>query len=118
MAPTDLAGRNPNPDLRPHAIGNSYGCPRSEQCEPNSLKDASDALRAGGVFMSVAAGNSGPSCSSVNDPPGIYGSVISIGATAYNSENIAYFSSRGPVTVDGSKRRKPGLSYYKSNFVY
>jgi serine protease AprX len=109
LAPTDLAGRNPNPDLRPHAIGNSYGCPKSEQCEPNSLKEASDALRAGGVFMSVAAGNSGPGCSTVNDPPGIYGSVISIGAAGYNTENIAYFSSRGPVTVDGSKRRKPGL---------
>lgn len=54
MAPTDLAGRNPNPDLRPHAIGNSYGCPRSERCEPNTLKDACDALRAAGVFMSVA----------------------------------------------------------------
>lgn len=45
--------------------------------------------RAAGVFMSVAAGNNSPSCSSVNEPPGIYGSVITVGATGYNTESIA-----------------------------
>jgi serine protease AprX len=25
LAPTDRAGRNPNPDLRPHITGHSYG---------------------------------------------------------------------------------------------
>jgi subtilisin family serine protease len=41
-------------------------------------------------------------------PPAIYGSAVSVGATdSYN--NIAIFSSRGPVTVDGSGRLKPEL---------
>ncbi|HUS16197.1 MAG TPA: S8 family serine peptidase, partial [Chloroflexia bacterium] len=32
IAPTDLAGNNPNPALRPHVINNSWGCPDSEGC--------------------------------------------------------------------------------------
>jgi len=109
LAPFDLERQNANPSLRPVAIGNSYGCPRSEQCEPNSLKVASDNLRKSGVFMAVSAGNSGSSCSSVNDPPAIYQSVISVGASD-RSNNIAFYSSRGPVRVDGSNRRKPDVT--------
>jgi serine protease AprX len=30
MAPTDINGNDPRPDLRPHVAGNSYGCPPSE----------------------------------------------------------------------------------------
>jgi len=110
LAPFNLQRQNPNPDLRPVAIGNSYGCPRSEECEPNSLRQASDALRAGGVFMSVSAGNSGPGCSSVSDPPSLYGSVITVGASGTRTHSIAGYSSRGPVTVDQSNRRKPDLT--------
>jgi subtilisin family serine protease len=32
IAPTDLAGNNANPTLRPHVINNSWGCPASEGC--------------------------------------------------------------------------------------
>ena len=32
IAPTDLAGNNANPALRPHVINNSWGCPASEGC--------------------------------------------------------------------------------------
>ena len=42
-------------------------------------------------------------------PPAIYASSVSVGATDSNN-NIASFSSRGPVTVDGSNRIKPDLS--------
>jgi hypothetical protein len=54
MAPTDLKGNNPKASLRPHAVGNSYGCPKNEKCEEGDLKQATDALREVGVFMSVA----------------------------------------------------------------
>lgn len=54
MAPTDLKGNHPKAELRPHAIGNSYGCPKNEECEEGDLKDATDALREVGVFMAVA----------------------------------------------------------------
>ncbi len=108
LAPTDLNGNNPNPSLRPDVVGNSYGCPPSELCSVNSLQTAMDNLRAAGVFMSVSAGNDGSSCSTISDPPSLYASAITIGATDSN-DLIAGFSSRGPITLDGSNRRKPDL---------
>jgi len=59
--------------------------------------------------MSVSAGNDGSSCSTVLDPPAIYEDVTSIGATGSRTNTIASYSSRGPVTVDGSDRPKPDL---------
>jgi len=110
VAPTDLLGANPDPKRAPHAIGNSYGCPASEGCVANSLQKAVDSVWAAGIFMSVSAGNSGPSCSTVNDPPGLYANVFSVGALGYNTNTIASYSSRGPVTVDGSGTLKPDIS--------
>jgi len=66
-------------------------------------------VRAAGIFPAVAAGNSGPACSTVSDPPSIYASSVTVGATTA-SNAIASFSSRGPVTVDASNRIKPNLS--------
>jgi subtilisin family serine protease len=61
-------------------------------------------------MMVVAAQNSGPSCSTVTDPPGIYDEAYSIGALTTGTDSIASFSSRGPITVDGSNRLKPDIS--------
>lgn len=108
LAPWDLNGRNPDPDKRPDVVGNSYACPPSEGCSVNSLLAAMDNLRAAGIFMAVAAGNSGPRCATVNEPPALYDSAISVGATD-SSDAIAIFSSRGPVTIDKSNRRKPDM---------
>ena len=66
-------------------------------------------LNTAGIMVVAAAGNEGSSCGSVQFPIGIYAETFSIGATDV-SDNIAGFSSRGPVTVDGSNRRKPDLS--------
>jgi subtilisin family serine protease len=56
----------------------------------------------------AAAGNTGPTCSSINQPPAIYGNAVAVGST--NSLNyISPFSSRGPVTADGSRRLKPEI---------
>ena len=76
LAPTDLDGNNPNPYLMPDAVGNSYTCPigpppGGETCVTDSLKVAVDNIRAAGVFMALSAGNSGPSCSSIDEPPGV-----------------------------------------------
>lgn len=117
VAPTDLAGRNPDPSKRPHVISNSYGCPRSEECEPSSLQEAAKFVRAAGIFMAVAAGNEGPSCSTVGAPPGTYGEVYSVAALGVKTNKLAYFSSRGPVTADGSRRRKPDISAPGSSIV-
>lgn len=108
LAPTDLNGNNPDVSKHPDVVGNSYGCPPAEGCTVNSLLTALDNLRAAGIFMAVSAGNAGSACSTISDPPAIYDSAITIGATDSN-DLIAGFSSRGPITIDGSNRRKPDL---------
>ncbi len=109
LAPTDRNGANPRPDLAPHVINNSWGCPPSEGCtDPNILKAVVENVRAAGIFVVVAAGNQGPACSTISDAPGFYEASFSIGATTL-ADTIANFSSRGPITVDGSNRLKPDL---------
>ncbi|HEX9989316.1 MAG TPA: S8 family serine peptidase, partial [Chloroflexia bacterium] len=109
IAPTDLAGQNANPALRPHVMNNSWGCPTSEGCAANTLQAIVESTQAAGIFVEVSAGNAGSACSTVNDPPAIYAASFSTGATDINNV-LASFSSRGPVTVDGSNRRKPDIS--------
>jgi len=109
IAPTDLSGNNPDPTLRPHVINNSWTCPPSEGCGPQTLQTIVENTEAAGIFVEASAGNAGPSCSTVTDPPAIYAATFSTGA--YDSgNNLADFSSRGPVTSDGSGRMKPDIS--------
>jgi len=97
VAPTDLTGQNPDPLRAPHVIGNSYGCTPDEGCDVDSLSEAVANVLAAGIFMSVSAGNSGPSCASIYDPPATDTNVCSVGALQYQSSVIASFSSRGPI---------------------
>ena len=97
LAPTNLAGTNPNPDLAPDVISNSWGCIPSEGCTSgNEIRAAVQNLVAGGIFYAAAAANDGPGCSSITDPPAIYDASFTIGATD-SSDALASFSSRGPV---------------------
>jgi subtilisin family serine protease len=57
----------------------------------------------------VSTGNDGPNCSTVNAPLSLYDSVFSVGAID-QARNVAFFSSRGPVTADGSGRVKPDIA--------
>jgi len=109
LAPWDLNQQNPDPSLRPHAVGNSFSCPPEEGCSPHSLQTAIENLRSAGVFMAVSAGNRGPDCSTVSDPPALEDAAITVGATGEQTNSIASLSSRGPVSVDSSYRRKPDL---------
>ncbi len=97
------------PELAPQIISNSWGCPVYEGCDAGTLLQAVNTMRAAGEFVVASAGNYGPSCSSVLEPIGLYDSVLSVGATD-SSGVIANFSSRGPVTIDGSNRMKPDLT--------
>ncbi len=98
------------PELAPDIINNSWGCPPSEGCDdPQILRQVVSTARAAGQFVAASAGNYGSSCSSVRDPIGIYDEVFSVGAVD-QAGGIASFSSRGPVTVDGSGRPKPDIS--------
>jgi uncharacterized repeat protein (TIGR01451 family) len=110
VAPTRVDGSEPRPDLAPDVINNSWGCPPSEGCtDPNVLLEAVQNLVAAGIVTTHSAGNSGDACSTIWDPAAIYDESFTVGATD-SSDNIAGFSGRGPVTVDGSNRPKPDIS--------
>jgi subtilisin family serine protease len=97
-----------DPTRAADVLNNSWGCPELEGCDPNALLYAANNLRASGIFVAVSAGNDGPSCSTVDAPLSLYDSVFSVGAID-RSGNMADFSSRGPVTADGSERIKPDI---------
>jgi hypothetical protein len=82
--------------MAPHIVNNSWGCPDEEGCEDNTLEPGTEALRAAGMMMVVSAGNAGPRCQTVAEPPARYDDVFSVGATD-SSGQIVGFSSRGPV---------------------
>ncbi|MEA3440484.1 MAG: S8 family serine peptidase [Chloroflexota bacterium] len=110
MAPTDLDGGNPRPDLAPDVVNNSWSCPPSEGCtDPQVLLTVVENLSAAGILTVHSAGNSGSNCGSVDTPAAIYDASFTVGATD-SSDIIAGFSSRGPVTIDGSDRLKPDVS--------
>lgn len=89
-------------------LNNSWGCPPVEGCDATSLQPAVDALRAAGIFVVASAGNSGPACSSVDNPIAIYDGAFTVGAVT-RSGTVTEFSSRGPVIVDESGRTKPDI---------
>ncbi|MEP6819676.1 MAG: S8 family serine peptidase [bacterium] len=110
IAPTDLAGNNPNAALRPHVINNSWGCPTSEGCTTRGeLETIVNNTQAAGIFVVVSAGNAGPNCSTVADPPAIYSASFSVGAFDI-SNTLAGFSSRGPSTFYTPNLLKPNIS--------
>jgi serine protease AprX len=110
IAPTDLAGQNPDPSMAPHVINNSWYCPPEEGCtNPGILRAVIENTRAAGIAVVVSASNEGPACGSVNTPPAIYEASLAVAATDI-VDQLFWRSARGPVTVDGSMRLKPDIS--------
>lgn len=102
-----------DPAKAPDVTTNSWGCPPSEGCNSTTwltIQQAIQANRAAGIVTVVAAGNSGPGCSTVSEPPAFFPEVLTVGALSTGTDNIASFSSRGPVTIDGSNRIKPDIA--------
>lgn len=98
-----------NPARAPHVINNSWSCTPSEGCAAvDILRQVVEAVTAAGIVTVHSAGNTGAACGSVNTPPALYDASFTVGATD-GYDNIASFSSRGPVTVDGSDRLKPDI---------
>ena len=60
LAPTDLAGQNPRPDLRPNIVNNSCGGGGGDPWYQASV----DAWIASGIFPAFSNGNAGPGCAS------------------------------------------------------
>jgi subtilisin family serine protease len=111
LAPFPLGGdplRDGSPNRGAQVVNNSWGCPEREGCLPDSLHRAVENLRSAGQMMVVSAGNEGPACSSVEFVPATFDEVFSVGATS-PAGRATGFSSRGPVTLDGSHRPKPDI---------
>ncbi len=104
-APTDAQGNNPRPDLAPHVINNSWGCPPDEGCTAQTdalMATAIRNLHDLGIVFVVSAGNSGSSsaagCGTVSDPPATLALSFTVGATTSAiPDAISSFSSRGPI---------------------
>jgi subtilisin family serine protease len=113
LAPYDLDHNNADPTKSPHVINNSWYCSEEEGCNASNfilMEEIVKNLKASGVVVVVSAGNSGGAgCGSVTGPPAFFESSFSVGATN-REDNIAGFSSRGPVVIDSSFRLKPNVS--------
>src|SRR5262249_2131304 len=109
LAPYPVGGGQGDPAKAPDITNNSWTCTPDEGCSPDTLQAAVEAQRAAGIQMVVAAGNAGPDCSSLVNSPATYEASYTVGALSTGTDNIAPFSSRGPVTIDGSNRIKPDI---------
>jgi serine protease AprX len=112
LAPYPVGGTTSqgDPSKAPHVTVNSWGCNAAEGCTtPNILLTGVANTRAAGILMEVSAGNSGSGCSTVMDPPSFYDPSFTTGALNTGADTVASFSSRGPVTADGSNRIKPDI---------
>lgn len=112
LAPYPVGGTpaQGDPAMAPDVTNNSWGCPPAEGCNATTLLAAVEAQRAAGILTVASAGNTGSGCSTVSDPPAIHAAALTVGALTTGTSSIASFSSRGPVTVDGSGRMKPDIA--------
>ncbi len=103
LAPTNLAGALPRPDLRPQVINNSWTAGTTALW----FADYVSAWRAAGIYPVFAAGNSGTltACGTIQSP-GDSAQVTAVGSTD-TTDRLSSFSSSGP-TADG--RVKPDLT--------
>ncbi|GII01027.1 S8 family serine peptidase [Planobispora takensis] len=102
LAPTDLSGRNPRPDLAPHIVNNSWGGAGFDPW----YKEVVEAWVAAGIFPAFANGNlAGAGCNS-SASPGQY--VSSYSAGAFDSGNAIWSSSTRGAGENGEI--KPNLA--------
>jgi bacillopeptidase F len=100
LAPTNRAGEQPNPDMAPDIVCNSWGdYPGTDE----TLREAVQAWVAAGIVPVFAAGNNGMNGMS---SPGSYPEAIAVGATDAGDQ-ITALSSRGPSPID--ERIKPDV---------
>jgi len=111
LAPFNLQGQNPNPDLAPVSVSNSWYCGIPTECpSQGSLYTAVHNLRLGGILPVFSAGNNGPLCATVGigGPPAQYDDSYSVGSSDM-FDQLSSFSSRGPASVPGDTLIKPDI---------
>jgi serine protease AprX len=112
LAPYPVGGTpdQGDPSLAPDVVNNSWSCPTWEHCDQDTLELPVEALQKAGIVVVVSAGNEGSGCSTVVNPPAIYQQSFSVGAFDYRNDEIADFSSRGPVTYGAETYTKPDIA--------
>ncbi len=98
-APTDLSGNNPNPDLRPNIVNNSWGdCGNPSTYDP-WYEGVVSSWNAAGVYPLFANGNQRSTCpvylGQVGNPAR-YAHVMGVGALGRNNGALASYSLWGP----------------------
>jgi subtilisin family serine protease len=100
VAPTDLSGSNPNTDLRPHVVNNSWG--NCEQSYNPWYQGVIDSWLAAGIYPVFANGNAG-NCQRPSPPglntvgnPARYGNVTGVGSSGKSDGQYAPHSAWGP----------------------
>ena len=91
LAPTDRRRRNPNPDLRPEIVANSW----QRDSKDVALERAIEAFQAAGMLPVFAVGNGGPACGSARTPGTDPDEVLSVGSVDAGG-SVSASSGRGP----------------------
>ena len=110
LAPYPIGGGQGDPTKAPDITVNAWRCPPSEGCSVDTLQAAVEAQATAGIMMVVGADSTGPNCSTMENPPTIYAASYTVGALNTGTDNVASFSSRGPVLIDESHRIKPDIT--------
>lgn len=100
LAPTRTDGSQPNPDLRPQVVNNSWGdCARSYN---DWFKPSVNAWLAAGIYPLFSNGNAGncrypypPGLNTVGNPAR-YGNVTGVGSSGTSDGQYAFHSNWGP----------------------
>jgi len=109
---------NPDTDDAPDVVNLSWDTGTGNVCNTEFEADV-QALKAAGIAMAMAAGNSGP-YSSTSTSPANYIESFAVGALDQN-QRIANFSSRGPSSCDGGVYPEvvaPGVNVKTSDLTY
>jgi subtilisin family serine protease len=85
----------------------AWDCPVWEGCDASTLSIGVTHLTDAGQMFITGTGNNGPACGTI-DPPGLAEAAFTVGSLDQQMR-IADFSSRGPITADGSGRIKPDV---------
>lgn len=110
LAPTDLNGQSPRPDLRPNLVSNSWSSVPGD----TFLEPIVRAWVAAGMFPVFAAGNHGPRCGTAESPSDF---PASYSVAAYDvTHQIAWFSGRGSGALGATKPNiaAPGVDVLSS----
>lgn len=91
LAPTDVEGENPDPEMAPDIVINSWG---ADFGLDDWYRDLVENWRNAYIFPVFAAGNAGPAENTILNPAN-YPESFAVGAVNLENE-LADFSSRGP----------------------